>query len=199
MALLVLAQLLLDRLEQLLLQDRRHRNARPLVRRGAAVADRAARLFAAVPLGPRPGQPRADPPLAVAGAALVGWVAKDAPDGAPVPARPAARRGDAPLPESSRHLADAQALAGHPAEDVAHDLGLGRIHLEACLAARQFPADIAVAVRGVRQDADAAAPGRVQLAAPRALQDLGALVLGDDALDLQQQVVLRPLAERAVQ
>jgi hypothetical protein len=51
----------------------------------------------------------------------------------------------------------------------------------------------------MRQDADAAAPGRVQLPAPRPLQDLGALVLGDDALDLQQQIVLRPLAQRAVQ
>ena len=37
------------------------------------------------------------------------------------------------------------------------------------------------------------------LAAPAALDDLGPLVLGDHALDLQQQVVLRRPAERAVE
>src|SRR5262249_34103816 len=116
--LLVLPQLFLDGFEQRRLDDRRHRNAGPLLRRGAAVTDWPARLFTAVALRPLLRPARADPPLAVAGASLGGGIAENAPDGAAVPARAAAWRHDALLPEPSRHLADAQALAGHPPEDV---------------------------------------------------------------------------------
>src|SRR5262245_14060953 len=136
MALLILAQLFLDRCEQRVLDDRRHGNGDPLIRRRPTIADGPTGLLPAVTLGGRFRQPRTDRPFAVAGAPPVRGVPQDAPHRAAVPARTAAGRRDPLLPESSRHLADAQALTGHPAKDALHDLRLGQADVETGLATR---------------------------------------------------------------
>ncbi len=59
-------------------------------------------------------------------------------------------------------------------------------------------ADIAVAERGAREHVDRAASGPMRLAAAGPFQDLGALVLGDHALELHQQCVFGAVAARAL-
>ena len=56
-----------------------------------------------------------------------------------------------------------------------------------------------VAIGRARQHADRALACGVALAAPAALQDLGPLVLGYHALNLQQQIVLRREADRPIE
>src|SRR5215203_51628 len=90
---------------------------------------------------------------------------------------------------SPAHLADADALAADPREDPPHDPSLVLQDLVAGHAVVSL-ADIAVAVGCARQNADRALSCGVALAAPAALQDLGPLVLGHHALNLQQQIVL---------
>ena len=59
-------------------------------------------------------------------------------------------------------------------------------------------ADVAVAERGSAQDVDRSAAGAVGLAAPVALDQLGFLVLGEHALELDQQLVLGAVTARAL-
>src|SRR5207248_10941076 len=59
--------------------------------------------------------------------------------------------------------------------------------------------DVAIAEGRSRQRADRAGARCVQATAPNPLKYLYALVLGDDALNLQQEMVLRRVADRAVQ
>jgi len=59
--------------------------------------------------------------------------------------------------------------------------------------------DVLVAVGRAGENVDHAAVRAVALAAPATFQNLGALVFGDHTLDLQQEVVLRGLAERAIE
>src|SRR5262249_9003838 len=89
-ALLVLAQLFLYGVEQRFLDGGRHRDAGPFLRRRAAITDGPAWLFIAIALRPL-RQPWPDAPLAVAGASLVGGIAKHAPDRVAVPAGSTAR------------------------------------------------------------------------------------------------------------
>ncbi len=96
-------------------------------------------------------------------------------------------------------LPDAQAVAPDPVEDLPHHGGLRLDHLVAGQAAARGPARVAIAVRGVGQDAHGPLASGMALAPPAALDDLGPLVLGNHPLDLEQQVVLRRPAERAVE
>lgn len=58
---------------------------------------------------------------------------------------------------------------------------------------------VAVAIRRTSQHADRATLRGVSAAPPAAFQDLGALVFGDDALDLEQELVRGGLLQRAVE
>jgi hypothetical protein len=60
-------------------------------------------------------------------------------------------------------------------------------------------ADVAVTIRSAAEHADLAAAGRVQLAAANPFANLGAFVLGDDPLHLQEQVTFRALPQGVVQ
>src|SRR3954470_13184099 len=113
-------------------------------------------------------------------------------------ARLAAAGADALLLETTAGLADADALAADPRKDPSHDPSLVLQDLVAGHAASVSLADIAVAIGCARQNADRALARGVALAAPAALQDLGPLVLGHHALDLQQQIVLRREADRSI-
>src|SRR3954447_17103084 len=120
----------------------------------------------------------------------IGGVLENAPHGGPIPGRLAAAGPDALLLETPAHLADADALAADPREDLPHDPSLVLQDLVAGHAVVSL-ADVAVAVGCARQHADRALACGVALAAPAALQDLGPLALGHHALDLQQQIVFR--------
>ena len=96
-------------------------------------------------------------------------------------------------------LPDAHAIPANPVEDLPDHRGFLLDHLvagqpPACVFAR-----IAVAVGRVGQDTDGSLSGGMAFAAPAALDDLRPLVLGDNALDLQQQIVFRRQAERAIE
>jgi hypothetical protein len=59
--------------------------------------------------------------------------------------------------------------------------------------------DVVIAVRSPRQNTDDSLSSGMAFAAPAALADLGAFVLGHHALDLKQQIVFRRGADRAVE
>jgi len=59
--------------------------------------------------------------------------------------------------------------------------------------------DVVVAVGSPRQNIDDPLSSGMAFAAPAALADLGAFILGHHALDLKQQIVFRRGADRAVE
>src|SRR5690349_1115012 len=190
----VLLELLPGGLEQPAVDQRRNRHAEPFGRRH--VVDP---VGAAGPLAAAPHRPRPDPGLAEGGRPGVGGVLEDAPHRRPVPGALAAAGRVALRLQAPADLADADAVTADPAEDQADDRGLLLVDLVARAPAAVPLADVAVAVRRPRQDADRALARRVALAASAALEDLGPLVLGHHALDLEQQVVLRREADRTVE
>src|SRR4051812_20667991 len=195
----VLLELLPDGLEQPAIDQRRDRHAEPFGRRHAIDPVGPAGLLAAAPHRPQPDRPRPDPGLAEGGRPGVGGILEDAPHRRAIPGALAAA-GQVALPlQTPADLADADAVTADPAEDQANDPGLLLIDPVARAPATVPLADVAVAVRRPRQDADRALTRRVALAAPAAFEDLGPLVLGHHALDLEQQVVLRREADRPVE
>src|SRR4051794_791287 len=195
----VLLELLPDGLEQPAIDQRRNRHAEPFGRRHAIDPVGPAGLLAAAPHRPQPDRPRPDPGLAEGGRPGVGGILEDAPPRRAIPGALAAA-GQVALPlQTPADLADADAVTADPAEDQANDPGLLLIDPVARAPATVPLADVAVAVRRPREDADRALTRRVALAAPAAFEDLGPLVLGHHALDLEQQVVLRREADRPVE
>jgi hypothetical protein len=132
--------------------------------------------------------------LAEAGRPLVGGVLEIRPDHRAVPGRSAGPRGDAVAVQPPADLTDRASLVAHPLEDLPHDPGLVRHDLIARRAAALMLVDVTVAVGRAAEHVDRAVAGGVLLAPAAALQDLGALVLGDHALDLPEQVLLGPTA-----
>ena len=195
----VLRQLLAGRLEQLLIDQRRDWHADPLARGYVVDPVGSAGLLAASTHRAQPDRHRSDPGLAEGRRSSIGGVPENAPHGGPIPGRLAAAGPDALLLETPAGLADADALAADPRKDPSHDPSLVLQDLVAGHAAAVPLADIAVAIGRARQHADRALACGVALAAPAALQDLGPLVLGHHALDLQQQIVLRREADRPIE
>jgi hypothetical protein len=94
-------------------------------------------------------------------------------------------------------LSDGHPLVREPAVDHAHHLGLGLVGHE--MARHRVVAwHVPIAVGGTTALV-VALPGLLQLAAAEALAHDGALVLGDGALDLQQQLVVRVVRDRVLQ
>src|SRR4051794_6882546 len=137
----------------------------------------------------------ADTGLAVECLTLVGGVLEHVPDRCGIPSRLAAPPRD-PLPIQALTDLD-QRAAFHPVplEDPYDCPGLGRDDLEPRHAVALSLADVAISIWGLAEDADRAIAGRVQLPAAAPLQDLGPLVLGDHPLHLEQQSLLRVLAD----
>src|SRR3954470_20557004 len=128
--------------------------------------------------------------LAEAGPPLVGRVAQH--DGRALPAGALLARRHAALVEPGRDRPDAQALYGVPGVGLAHHRRFG---LENLVARRPgiALADVEVAIGRAAQHVDLPLAGAMQLAAPGPLEDLGPFVLGEHALELEQQPVLRRL------
>jgi hypothetical protein len=104
------------------------------------------------------------------------------------PARPGAGR-DASLVEPLRDRVQRHLLIHEGVEDLAHHLRLRQHDVEA-RRRRVRAAQVTVTVRCRRQRVDVAAAGLMQLAAAAPLGEPCPLVLGDHALDLDQQRVL---------
>src|SRR3954449_4500026 len=96
-------------------------------------------------------------------------------------------------------LAQADPLDPDPGEDLAHHARLIFHHLDPGAAPARMPADVAVAVRRRTQRADCSRKSGIAPPTPAALQDAGALVLGNDALNLKQEIVFGCPTERAIE
>src|SRR4051794_24703369 len=123
---------------------------------------------------------------------LVGRVLEDRPDHRTVPGRFAGPSRYPLVSQAAADLADGTSLLADPFEDLPYDPGLLGHDLITRLAAPLVLADVVIAVGRTGEHVDRAAPRRMLLAPAAALHDLGTLVLGDHALDLQQQVLLGP-------
>ena len=102
------------------------------------------------------------------------------------------------LLQSPAHLPQAHAIQADPCEDEANDVRFRLHHLEARHAAL-VPGHIAVAEWSARQSADGAGARRMTATASAPLQDLGPLVFGDHALNLEKKIVLGRATNGAVQ
>src|SRR5262249_43738174 len=142
---------------------------------------------------------RADPRLAELRPAPVGRVLEDAPDGRAVPVRLALGAGNLLRLQAAADFADRAALQTDPGEELLHHPRVFLVDLVAGTAAALMFADVAVAVGRAAQDVDRPGPRRVPLAAAAAFEDLGTLVLGHHALDLEQQILFGGLADGPVQ
>jgi hypothetical protein len=177
----------------LLLNERGHWHRDPLVARARAAAD-----LLAGPSRPGPGARRRDVFVAVdVGGADVDGIRDDVVGDRRRPQGAAGTRHPRAVVQALDALADAEPLLGHPSIELAHHAGLRLIHDQAGRhgAAARF---VGVAIRGLGAD-DVALARLLQLAAAEALTEHGALVLGDRALDLQQELVVRVVRNRALQ
>ncbi len=128
--------------------------------------------------------------LAKGRTAAVRGVLEDAPHAGAVPPVFAGAGRHLPRTQAPCDLAEARALLAYPGEDLLHHLRLLGDDLVARLAAALPAADVAVAVGRPAEHVDATALRPMALAPTAALEDLGPLVLGDHALDLQQELLL---------
>ena len=111
-------------------------------------------------------------------------------DHRPAPVSPPSRTRKSAVVQASADARQRQAFVPDPGEDLAHDPGGLLVNLVACVSPASLTRDVAVAEGRTGQDADGTGLGTMALAAPAALQHLGPLVLGEHALQLQQQAVL---------
>src|SRR4051812_14442250 len=137
--------------------------------------------------------------MAIDGTADVGGVGQHAVDRGGVPAHRAPVCRAAGVLQAAADLAQAQPLQPDPGEDLPDRGRLLGDNLEAGHAATLILGDVAVAERRGGERAEQAGARRMAAPAPTAFQNLGALVLGDHPLDLQQQVVLGRAGDRAVE
>src|SRR6266508_2617073 len=155
-----------DTIERVTIDDRRHGDRDPLLARALTLA------------GHAPALVTLDPFVAVVvDGADVRLVAQQPVERGCSPLRLAARRRDPAVAQLKRDLANRQAPLDVRVEDVAHDLGLGLEDLDPRRPATGGD-DAAVSVGGL-PERDLAGASAVELAAAVALGDLGLLVLGD--------------------
>src|SRR5215469_1768857 len=130
--------------------------------------------------------------LAEAGDSAIGRVPQHTPDHRAFPAACPTRRYAFPV-EPPRDLRDAQSLDRIHLIDAPHYAGLSFI--DQIGGERLFRlVDITIAVRSAAHDAHFPRLGTVSLATPRALQDLGAFVFRNHALELNQELIFRAVA-----
>src|SRR5262249_22218658 len=181
-----------------LVDERRHRNLNPVLA-GPFVIGAIARGRAASH-SQRPRQPLTcrDARLPEARRAAIGRIAQHRPDRRALPTRAGLARGDAFVIEPPHDRRDAPSRHRVVLKDLPHD---ARLHIEDGIRRRRVIglANVPVAVRGATQHADFARSGPMTLAASRPLEDLGPFVLGDHALELNEELVLRRRALRRVQ
>ena len=193
------SKLLLNRFEQVSIDDRWHGNRYAVLERNFNLA---AGMFGevAASMGRAQGRlPGEDPSLSEGGLADVGGVRQQVPDGAAAPAGQPGRAGNTHLEQAAANRAQRDVLSTDPLEDRTNHLGLVLGHVETGDTISRFPTDIAVAERRAGHDTENAGSRQVAFAPAASLQHLGALVLGKHALQLKQQVIFRRLANGSVE
>src|SRR5215212_4681716 len=145
-----------------------------------------------------PLQRTAAMPTVAVDLARIGWIGQQAADAGQVPAGQARRCLDAALLQQACQRAEAVRLLRIPGEHLADDGRLGLLDADTCGIARAiWIHPVAERRSGPRQH-----QSRLQLAlaaTPHALGDQRALILRDRTADLQQQLVMRILAHRAIE
>ncbi|MCM8738663.1 hypothetical protein M5E06_31635 [Azospirillum sp. A1-3] len=91
--------------------------------------------------------------------------------------------------QPAANLTQAQAIQADPGKHQAYPAGFVGNHLDTRHSTAFVFGDVAIAERGFAQGADLPGASGVPTAASATFQDLGALVLGDHPLDLEQEVV----------
>ena len=124
-------------------------------------------------------------------------VRQDATDGRHPPVLLPARGSDAPVVQALHHGHERPPLVGVPAEQVGHHRRVGRVGADAGRVPRAVRVG-AIAERRPRPRQHLPAPQLVQPAAAGALGDERPLVLGDGPADVEQQLVLRVVGQRAI-
>ena len=179
----VVRQLRLGAVPEPLVDDRRHGDRDPLLARphpSAALAG-IARLARARPLG-------FDKIVTVrVSGPGVGRLGQDVVDHRGRPGVPARARVPRPEVQPLEDLADGHPLVGQPAVERPDELRFGLVDLEPPAGA-VAAGEVAVAVRRAPAD-EPAGPRLLELAAAETLAQERALVLGDRALDLQEELV----------
>jgi hypothetical protein len=133
------------------------------------------------------------------GLTCIGRVAQHGVDHGPAPVRLTGRAWNPAVAQAPANLGQRQSLVPDPSEDLAHDPRRRLVDLVACGSSTGLARDVAVAEGRPRQDTDSTGLGAMALAAPTALQHFGPLVLGEHALQLQQQAVLGRGPDRAIE
>jgi hypothetical protein len=101
--------------------------------------------------------------------------------------------------KTATDLGESAPFPPDPFKDISDDIGLFRNWLKPGLTAAIANRNIPVPKRRVRHYVQRSTLSCVLLAAPAPFHDLGPLVFRNNALDLQQQVILRALPQGAVQ
>jgi hypothetical protein len=195
----ILLQLLLGGLEQFRRHDRGDWHQMPFLGRDIVDGMSPSRLLGMSTSRVQPLAHGAQARLSKGSRALVGRVPEHGPHLGPVPCSLPLGRGNALGREPPTSLADRAPVPTDPFKDTLHDLGLFGDQLHLSPAPAFILGEISVAIGRTRKHVHGARLGRMQLASPAALHDLLSLVLRHHALDLKQQVILRRLAQGAVQ
>ena len=196
---LILPQLLAHRCEHLRLHERWDRDRDPVLWWDITDGHRPAWLHGATALGTQPRPQGLLACLAKRRSTCIGWVLQNAPHHTPIPDGLAGAGHLACLGEPPTDLANRQAVASDPGKDLADHTGLVRDQLIAGLATPLILGDIAVPVGRAAQHIHRPDMRGMPLPASVPFDNLGAFILGNHALHLQEQVIFRTVAQRVVQ
>src|SRR5262245_38179455 len=196
---LVLLQLLLNRGEHRGLHERWDRDRNPIlwgdIRGGVGTAW----WHGPVSRGAQPRPQRLLTRLAKRRCPLIGRILQDAPHHTPIPHGLARAGHFARLREPTTDLANGQAVVADPGKDLADQAGFVREDLIAGLPAPFVLGYIAVPIGGAAEHIHHPNPRGVALATSMALDDLGALILSNHPLHLQEQVIFWALPQGPVE
>jgi hypothetical protein len=129
----------------------------------------------------------------------IGRIIQHAADRGGVPTRCTSSGLTSRLAQASADLAQAHSIQTDRREDEPNDVRLLFDHLETRHSAALSSAHVAIPEGSPSQRTDGPALCGMAAATPAALQDFGPLVFGDYALNLEQEIVLRGAADRAVE
>src|SRR5260370_625442 len=128
--------------------------------------------------------------FAIASGAPIGWIAQHVPNRGSFPTAVARPCPNSALIQQARNGVDTESLLGIELKHHPHHLGLGLDHLVECCRGVTLP-HISIAIGCAGEHVHPALLRHVLLASPAPLADLGALVFGNHALNLYQQLILR--------
>ena len=101
--------------------------------------------------------------------------------------------------QAPTNFAQAQAIEADPPENEPNDTRFFLDHFEACYAAAVAAVDVAISKTRPSKCADRTRARSVATTATTALQNLGAFIFGNHALNLEQEIILRRNPDRPVQ